>query len=67
MPDEHVTLRIAGDELIAIGAEGELPQNLTRPLQGDELLPDGAGPEPNGFVAVTARGRRRLSWEKASA
>jgi hypothetical protein len=57
MPEEHVTLRVAGDESIAIGAEGELPEVLARPFQGDEFLSGGGGPELNGFVAVTACGQ----------
>ncbi len=54
MPDEHVTLRVEGNALVAIRAEGELPEVLTRSFQGDELLPSGAGPELNGFIAVPA-------------
>ncbi len=53
MPGEHVALRVAGDESIAIRAERELPDVLTRPFQRDELLPSTSSPKLNGFVAVT--------------
>jgi hypothetical protein len=66
VPEEQVTRRGSGQDLVAVGAEEQLLQSKPIVRQTDQLLPGRHIPQLDRFVAVTRRGQAPAIGGKGS-